>query len=173
MSPDPTGLLSLLETHGAALHALFTRLVLRPDVAEDLLQELFLKLQHADGFARAADRKAYAFRAAVHLAFDWRRAHRPMQPLATEPPGAATSPLDRLIDAEELEQVLEAIGQLPDLGRQVVVLRYLQQQEYAAIAEQLGKTEHQVRGLCAKALARLRSLLRPAARDADKRGTRP
>lgn len=173
MSSDPNGLMSFLETYGAALHALFTRLVLRADVAEDLLQELFLKLQRADGFARAANRKAYAFRTAIHLAFDWRRAQRPVQPLATEPAVATASPLDRLIDAEELEQVLNAIAQLPELGRQVVVLHYLQQQEYAEIAEQLGKTDHQVRGLCSKALAQLRTILRPAASEPDKRGNRP
>ena len=172
MSCDPNGLLGFLETHGAELHALLTRLVLRADVAEDLLQDLFLKLQRADGFARAANRRAYAFRAAVHLAFDWRRARRPTQPLAAEPAVAADTPLDRLIDAEELERVLDAVAQLPDLGRQVVVLHYLQQQEYATIARQLGKTDHQVRALCSKALAQLRTALQPAGAP-DKRGTRP
>jgi RNA polymerase sigma factor (sigma-70 family) len=173
VSSDANGLLSFLETYGGELHALFTRLVLRADVAEDLLQELFLKLQRADGFARAANRKAYAFRTAIHLAFDWRRAQRPIQPLAREPAIAVASPLDRLVDAEELEQVLDAMTQLSELGRQVVVLHYLQQQEYAAIAAQLGKTDHQVRGLCSKALAQLRMILRPAASEPDKRGSRP
>ncbi|MGH7169150.1 MAG: RNA polymerase sigma factor [Gemmataceae bacterium] len=169
MSSDPNGLLSLFKTHGAELHALFTRLTLRADVAEDLLQELFLKLQSSDGFAGAANRKAYAFRAAIHLAFDWRRAQRPTEPLRAEPAGAGTSPLDRLIDAEELEQILEALQQLSELGRQVVVLRYLHHQEYAEIADQLGKTEHQARALCFKALEQLRTLLRAP----DKRRTRP
>ena len=173
MRSDPNGLLSFLEMHGAALHALFTRLVLRADVAEDLLQELFLKLERADGFAHAANRRAYAFRTAIHLAFDWRRRQRPMEPLAQEPALAVAPPLDRLIDAEELDQVLEAMTQLSDLGRQVVVLHYLQQQDYAAIAAQFGKTEHQVRGLCSKALAQLRAILRPAASEPDKRGSRP
>ncbi len=172
MSCDPNGLLGFLEAHGAELHALFTRLVRRADVAEDLLQELFLKLQHADGFAGAANRRAYAFRTAVHLAFDWRRARRPTQPLAAEPATAAATPLDRLINAEELEQVLDAVARLPELGRQVVVLHYLQQQEYATIAQQIGKTDHQVRALCSKALAQLRAILRPTA-EPDKRGTRP
>jgi RNA polymerase sigma-70 factor (ECF subfamily) len=172
VSGDPHGLLTILDRHGAELHALLTRLTLRAGVAEDLLQELFLKLRCADGFARATDRTAYAFRAAIHLACDWRRARRHTEHLRTEPPAAAASPLARLIDAEELEQVLDALPSLPESGRTVLVLRYLQHQEYAEIARRLGKTEHQVRGLCSKALGQLRAVLLPG-RASEKGGARP
>jgi RNA polymerase sigma factor (sigma-70 family) len=165
VSFDASQLLDLLETYGADLHALFTRLTLRADVAEDLLQELFLKLRTAEGLARAKNGKAYLFRTAIHLAFDWRRRQRPIESLRIEPADVADSALDRLIDAEELEQILEAMQRISELGRQVLVLRYLQQQEYADIAAQLGKTEHQVRGLCYKALEQLRLILRPAASE--------
>ena len=173
MGSDRGGLLSILETHGAELHALFTRLTLRPDVAEDLLQELFLKLQDAAGLAGAANRTAYVFRAAIHLAFDWRRAQRPTAPLRIDPESSAAAPLDRLIDAEELEQVLIAMEDLSELSRQVLVLRYLQQQDYREIARQLDKTEHQVRALCSKALEQLRTILQPAMPNPYLRGTQP
>jgi RNA polymerase sigma factor (sigma-70 family) len=165
VSTDPNGLLSILDKHGAELHALFTRLTMRVGIAEDLLQELFLKLRNADGFVRADNRKGYVFRSAIHLAFDWRRAQRPTEPLRIEPVSAAESPLDRLIGAEEFELTLEAMQSLSELSRQVLVLRYLQHQENAEIAEQLGKTEHQVRGLCHKALEQLRAVLRPVASE--------
>jgi RNA polymerase sigma-70 factor (ECF subfamily) len=162
--------LSILETHGAELHALLTRLVSRADVAEDLLQELFLKLRDSLGFARADNPKAYVFRTAIHLAFDWRRARRFPESLHVEPAGAAESQLDRLIEAEQLEQVLDAMQNLSELGRQVIVLRYLQHQEYSEIAQQLGKTEHQIRGLCHKAIGQLQHMLRPATGRAAERG---
>jgi RNA polymerase sigma-70 factor (ECF subfamily) len=173
VSRDRDRLLDLLESHGAALHALFTRLTLRADVAEDLLQELFLKLRRADGFARATDPRAYAFRTAIHLACDWRRTRRVTEPLATEPAVAAASPLDRLVNAEELEQVLDALPSLSELSREVVVLHYLQHQDYAEVARQLGKTEHQVRGLCSRALGQLRARLRPAAQQSETGGMPP
>jgi RNA polymerase sigma-70 factor (ECF subfamily) len=154
-------LLSILETHGAELYALFTRLTLNASVADDLLQELFLKLRAAEGLALANNPRAYVFRAAIHLAFDWRRARRPTEPLSAEPAAADRSPLERLIDSEELEQVLDALQHLSALGRQVIVLHYLQRQDYADIAAQVGKTEHQVRALAAKALGQLRLRLRP------------
>ncbi len=171
MSGGPDGLLNILETHGAELHALLTRLTLRAGVAEDLLQELFLKLQSGRGFAAANDPTAYVFRTAINLAFDWRRVQRPTLSLRAEPAVAAAAPLDRLIDAEELEQIIGAMGYLSELSRQVLVLRYLQHQDYAAIAAQLGKTEHQVRGLCSKALRQLRTFMRPAMNEPEK-GTR-
>ena len=157
-------LLELLEARGAELHALLTRLTLRAGVAEDLLQELFLKLRNSTGFARAANQQAYAFRAAISVAFDWRRRHRATESLMTEPAIGMPAPLDRLIEDENLELVLDAMERLSDLGRQVLVLRYLQQQDFEMIARQLGKTEHQARGLCSKALKQLRTKVLPAAR---------
>jgi RNA polymerase sigma factor (sigma-70 family) len=163
VTPDPNGLVSILETHGAELHVLFTRLTLREDAADDLLQDLFLKLRCAEGLRRATNRKAYVFRTAIHLAFDWRRERHVVQPLRSDPAGSAKSQLDRLMEAEQLEQVLDALEDLSELNRQVIVLRFLQHQEYSEIAEQLGKTEHQARGLCHKAIGQLQIMLRPAA----------
>jgi len=161
VSSDPQGLLSVLEKHGAELHALLTRLTMRPGVAEDLLQELFLKLRNAEGFGRATNRKAYVFQAAVHLAFDWRRAERQTKSLRTEPLDPTGSALDRMVESEQLEQVLDAMQNLSDLNRQVIALHYLQHQNYAEIGMLLGKTEHQVRGLCYKAIGQLQTILRP------------
>jgi RNA polymerase sigma-70 factor, ECF subfamily len=160
VSPDPNGLVSILESHGKELHALLTRLTMSADAAQDLLQDLFLKLRNAEGLGRATNRKAYVFRTAIHLAFDWRRARRPEKTLNAEPPGLSRSPLDRVIEAEQLEQVLDALQNLSELSRQVVVLKYLQHQEYSEIAEQLGKTEHQIRGICHKAIGQLQGMLK-------------
>jgi RNA polymerase sigma factor (sigma-70 family) len=168
VTSDPNGLPSLLNKHGAELHALFTRLTLRAGAAEDLLQDLFLKLQRSDGFAKAENRKAYLFRAAMHLAFDWRKTQRETVPLPGDTSANAESPLDGLIEAEELEQVLDAMRQLSDLGRQALVLHYLQHQDYGKIAQEMGKTEHQVRGLCHKAIGQLQAILRPAANKPNK-----
>jgi RNA polymerase sigma-70 factor (ECF subfamily) len=159
----PAGeILSLLADHGGGLYALLTRLTLREDVAEDLMQELFLKLTRSNGFGRAEDPLAYAFRAATNLAFDWRRARKrtpPMETTFSEPLSHDRSPLSNLVRREELERVLDAVGGLPRLSRDLVVMRYLEQQGYDTIAGQLGKTPHQVRGLCHKAVGRLRRLL--------------
>jgi RNA polymerase sigma-70 factor (ECF subfamily) len=157
--PDPGGALEILERHGDELFALLSRLTLRTQVAEDLLQELFLRLLDADGFFRAGNRKAYAFRTAINLALDWRRKRRPVETLKYEPADGTRPVLDRLIEDEELEEVLDALPALSELGREIVIRKYLQQETYEQLAVDLGKSEHQIRALCFKALEFLRRLL--------------
>jgi RNA polymerase sigma factor (sigma-70 family) len=136
-------------------------MTLREEVAEDLLQELFLKLQASDGFRSAVNPLAYARGAALHLAFDWRRDQRRCPITAIPPDEAATSdplPLQRLIDDEEIQAVLDLMAELPMPAVELLTMRYLQQDSYESIALRLGKTPHQARALCHKALTQLRDL---------------
>ena len=156
--------LALLEAHGKQLFALLFRLTLRHDVADDLLQDLFCKLAASDGFRRANNRLAYAHRMATNLAFDWRRRQRfataaNHEQLADVAAGV-NSPLSDLVRREELEQTLNAIGELSAAAREIIVRRYLEQESYDSIATQLGKTTHHVRSLAHKALIKLRRELR-------------
>jgi RNA polymerase sigma factor (sigma-70 family) len=137
-----------------------TRLTLREDVAEDLLQDLFIRLSRSDAFARAGNPEGFACRAAMRLAFDWRRGQRRRPEQRLETAGrTADSPLQHLIDREEFDEVLEALGQLSEVRREVFILRHIQQQPYEAIAKALHRTTHQVRGICHKAIAQLRERL--------------
>jgi RNA polymerase sigma-70 factor, ECF subfamily len=153
--------LALLADHGERLHALLVRLTLREDVAEDLMQELFLKLARNCQIAQVRDALAYAIRVATNLAFDWRRARRRMTRIESdenELHAPDHSPCSELIANEEFERVLNALDCLPRSYRDLVVMRYLQGQDYDAMARALGRTPHQVRALCCKALRRLRGL---------------
>ena len=60
-------LLDILDKDSRQLHLLLARLTLREDVAEDLMQELFLKLHRSGGFLKARNSRAYVRRAAIHL----------------------------------------------------------------------------------------------------------
>ncbi len=151
--------------------ALLTRLTLREDVAEELMQELFLKLSTAPNRARIDCWEAYACRTAIHLAFDWRRRRwkRRAMPLedVREPVSPARGPLGDAVQREAFEQVLSAVDRLNGTSRGAFVMRYIQQDSYEAIAEQLGKTPHQVRALCFRAMKHLRNVL---GRDASPMG---
>jgi RNA polymerase sigma-70 factor (ECF subfamily) len=155
-------LLELLDKSGANLYALLTRLTLREDIAEELMQELFIKLSNSRGFNKVVNREAYAHRAAMNLAFDWRRGRR-RNPLrldqVKEPASNDSSPLGKLVQTEELDEILNAIGQLKGGYREAFVMRYVQEESYDYIAGQLGKTSHQVRALCSRALSHLRDIL--------------
>lgn len=155
-------LLELLDKSGAKLFALLTRLTLREDIAEELMQELFIKLSHSRGLAKAVSREAYARRAAINLAFDWRRSRRRaalrLEHVRREDSNDE-SPLAKMIHSEELRETLDALGQLKKASREALVMRYIQQESYDNIAEQMGKTSHQVRAMCSRAVHHLRRIV--------------
>jgi RNA polymerase sigma-70 factor (ECF subfamily) len=155
-------ILQLLDTSGECLHRLLARLTRREDVVGDLLQELFIRLWNSKIFDKAEDPFAYAYRAAINLAFEWRRKQKATyQTLEENCPAAEGGPsaLGKMIQAEELEQVLNATSKLTHLARDVVVMRYIEQDSFEEIAQRLGKKQQYMRALCAKAMARLRELL--------------
>ena len=162
MSSRQKELLELLDKSGADLYALLTRLTLREDIAEELMQELFIKLNNSRGIGDVANWNAYARRSAINLAFDWRRSQKRMIPTTgrfSEPVSMEKTPLRKLIHAEELTETLDAVDRLKKSSREVLVMRYLQQESYDNIAEQLGKTSHHIRAMCSRAIRQLRDVL--------------
>lgn len=162
MSDCSEKLLSVLEDHGSRLHALLTRLTLREEAAEDLMQELFLKLSRSTAFQLADNSEAYAFQSAIHIAFDWRKKkanHLRTEPLTSDLETEFASPLNEIIQSEEIEHVLHTLQKLSERSRDIVVMRYIQQESYEQIAGIYGKTPQQIRGLCHKAVTRVRAML--------------
>jgi RNA polymerase sigma factor (sigma-70 family) len=157
-------LLRLLNEHGVRLHALLAKITLRSDVAEELLQDLFLKLRKAGGLARAPRPEQYLFRSAINLAFDWRsRKGREVNaaPLNGKEECSRPSSIEHVIRREELDRVMRAVEQLPPTDRELVVLRFLHGSSSEELADQMGSTPHRVRALCSKAVLRLRKQLDP------------
>ena len=155
-------LLELLEESGPSLHVLLARLTLRQDAAENLMQELFLKLSQSSGLDRARNRDAYARKAAINLAFDWRRKqkHREVSlDKVAEPANAGEAVVDDLIHREELAEVLDAVGRLNKVSRDSVVMRYIDDRSYDYIAEQLQMTPHHIRAVCHRARQGLMHIL--------------
>ncbi len=162
MTDRYTKVLELLDAEGPHLHRLLTRLTRREDVTGDLLQELVIRLCRSRRLEKAQDPGAYAYRAAVNLAFEWRRRQRVCAPQTAEKrdaPAVAPSPLGAVIEEEEVERVLDATARLRDVARDALILRYVEEMSYEEIGRRLGKKPQHVRSLTSKALAQLRLLL--------------
>lgn len=174
MDNDLQRLVDALDDIGIQLFALLTRITLSEDVAEELLQELVLKFVRSPDLLQGIDNLGgYLHRSAMRLAFNWRRDQRTRQtsPLPPELPDATLHPSSHSIDQRELhETVLRAIGDLPSANREVVMMRFLQEQSYEDISDQLNKTPHLVRSLCSKGVQMLRSKLRHLQSDSTYRG---
>jgi RNA polymerase sigma factor (sigma-70 family) len=154
-------LLSLLAEQGPRLYRLLVRITWREDVAEDLMQDLFLKLSRGQSLSRAFDPVGYAVRAATRLAFDWRRSQRRRRDstaIQIEPASNHEPKPSQLELYEELQAVLNAIQQLSAVRRDIVVMRYLEGRPYEEISAVVGKSLHQTRALCYKSIVRLRAM---------------
>jgi RNA polymerase sigma factor (sigma-70 family) len=154
-------LLELLDRSGSRLFALLMRLTLREDIAEELMQELFIKLGKSKVLKKIVNWDAYVYRAAINLAFDWRRCNerenRNLEKM-NKPISKEDSPLAKMIHSEELQRMLDAVGRLNKTSREVLVMHYIQQESYEIVAERLSKTPQQVRALCSKAINQLRNI---------------
>jgi RNA polymerase sigma-70 factor (ECF subfamily) len=164
---EATGkILGLLDEHGGRLHKLLVKLTLRKDVAEDLLQDLFLRLSTSKGFLRSPNPERYLFRAAINLAFDWRKRDRrasAARELTDQDAAQQECPVEKLIRREELERILAAMDRLSEAHRELITMRYINGLSYDELAEHLDSTPHCVRALCSKAIVRLRKLIGPDA----------
>lgn len=164
--------LELLDTHGRRLHRLLGRLTRSEDATSDLMQELFLRLSRSKGLERAQDPYAYAWRAATNLAFEWRRRQK-VRPQPLEEDARENEPHDqplgRVIRDEQVRRVLEATSRLDELARNVIVMRFIEQEPYEEIAARLGRDAAYLRSLCSKTLVRLRGMCADAeARRTDR-----
>ncbi len=155
-------LVALLDACGGRLHALLAKLTANRDAADELLQDLFLRILRTTRVAETPNPEAYLFRAAINLAFDWRkRAHRSLDFALLEDDVAIdnVAPLDRLVQHENVHRVLAAMEKLSQQDRELISLRYLQSETPEWIAACWGSTPHRIRSRCAKAVARLRKLV--------------
>src|SRR5262249_48883360 len=73
--------------------------------------------------------------------------------------GPGSTPSEQAVRQEMRERVREALGQMREQDREVLVLRYLEQLSPGAIAEILGVSEGAVKTRHTRALLRLQQLL--------------
>lgn len=151
--------------------ALFCRWTRSPQRAEDLYQELFLRLHRSRASYDPNRRFApWFFQIATRLAVDdHRRAFRKHEiPMGEKE--IASSDLDlqhRLAHIEEADQLL---GELSPEERHVLVSAKVEGTSYAELADDLGKSVAAVKKLASRAMQRLRGSPCPAAGEANGEG---
>lgn len=130
------------------------------DEAEDAVQETFLKLwEIRDKLDDVESAKAYSIRILKNECLDRLRKAKKSVPadqvLVREP----ISPTDEQIDARRrLEKVLGAIKSLPDIQKQVLLLRTVEGLSYEEISKKMGMSQLTLRVLLTRARGALRNL---------------
>jgi RNA polymerase sigma-70 factor (ECF subfamily) len=128
---------------------------------DDLVQESVLQtLRQVDRFEPTRDGAFYAYlRKALHnrLLDEIRRAKRaPRDPLASDHPDAAPSPVEEIIGRQMMARYEDGLAKLRPEEREAVLARVEFGRTYAEIAEALGKpSPDAARMLVGRALVRL------------------
>jgi RNA polymerase sigma-70 factor, ECF subfamily len=151
-----------LEQHytetGPMLLAYFRRQRALAAVADDLLQETFVRaLRQPARFRAAISPRAYLFGIARHLSLDALRRQRFAEPLADE------AAVDTPVADPRIEAMRAAIAALPETHREPLLLKLQQELSYEEIAVALDIPIGTVRSRLHHAVARLQKTLNPAA----------
>ena len=166
---DPASFRVLLERYrGPVIHFLH-RMVQNRDVAEELAQEVFLRVYRARAtYEPSAKFTTWLFRIATHLALNALRDgrhERGGQSLDASGEGGAMvadrrpSVEQRLIHESRLDAVRRAVAALPGKQRAAVLMHKYQEMEYSQVAKVLGCSESAVKSLLFRAYETLRARL--------------
>lgn len=153
----------LYDTHAAGLFHYIVSMLKSEAEAKDLLQELFLKLQH-QGLPAVESERAWLTRLAHNLTLDWlRRQHTrrsAVERSASEPQPLFHSAADP-DTAEFALRVQAALDELPPEQRSVAHLKLWQGLTFEEIAAAQGIPLNTAASRYRYAIEKLRTLLRP------------
>lgn len=164
----------LLARHRRPLFNFLLRSVRQPDRAEDLMQEVFLRvIQNAADFEGNAKFTTWMYTIARNLCIDHARkmSHRRHASLDASGAGDDSTPLvarianqapspDRVAATPDLRQhIAEAVEALPEEQREVFLMRQLHGLPFAEIASVVGVSENTIKSRMRYALERLQQAL--------------
>lgn len=176
---DQAAFAALVRRHQRSLYNFALRQVRAPSVAEDVVQDVFVRIvQNADGFKETARFTTWAYTIARNLCIDHlrKRVHRRHASLDAAPgharegdgdgaplgervpaPGATA---DRVAIGRQMQdRIRDAVEALPEDQREVFLLREIGELPFKEIAEIVGVGENTVKSRMRYALERLQAAL--------------
>lgn len=137
--------------------------------ADEAAQDVFVKLFESIGRFRGASRlSTWLYRVSLNVCADRRRSRWWLRWLRTDPDDRAISPdrPDRRMEDREMSRdVLAALQKLPASFREVLVLREMEEREYAEIAAIVGVSIGTVESRLFRARAKLKAILLEGSAD--------
>lgn len=181
---DPGAFEELVRNYQSRLLAVLTHVIGRRDEAEDLTQDVFLRIYKArKGYKPRAKFSTWLFTIANNAALNYLRSKGRNQTVsldgATASGSFSASAKDRVPSREgtasaqmrkvELSDVVrEALEELGEDQKMAVLLNKFEEMSYADIASVMGRTEAAVKSLLARARMKLRESLEPYLRSGEK-----
>ena len=170
---DDSAFAELVRNNTHKVHALVYRFLGGSDQAEDVTQEVFLRIYRtAPKYAPSAKFSTWMYRIVANLCFNVMRYHqrRPVSHLGASderdafgrdmPDPAPESPADPMHREELRDRIAEAVAQLPDNQRLAIILNQYENKGYEEISRVLDCSTMAVKSLLSRARENLRQRLR-------------
>ncbi|MDO9107342.1 MAG: sigma-70 family RNA polymerase sigma factor [Methylovulum sp.] len=156
---------SLIEQHRQELVIFLFRRVSCRETANDLLQDLFLRLVSVKSSEPIHNHRAFLYRIAANVATDYLRRHQSDlleweddKTLAAE--NVAASPEQHLLNMQELELCEQTLGKLSPLCQKIFMLSRFDGLTHQQIADELGISTSWVEKNIIKALKQCKQALK-------------
>jgi len=169
---DTAGFALLLERHRAPVIRFLYRMVDNQAVAEELAQEVFLRVYKArESYEPTAKFTTWLFRIASRLALNWLRDVRHEKAVdsleagtggderARELPDGSPTPEEALLREARIEEVRRAVLALPARQRAAVLMHKFEGMQYSQVAGALGLSEPALKSMLFRAYETLRARL--------------
>jgi RNA polymerase sigma-70 factor (ECF subfamily) len=169
-SGDPVAFSALVRRWQQPMARFLFHLVGQKELIEDLCQEVFLRVfLAAPRYRETGQFSAWIYRIALNVVRDDSRRPQPELKLYrhAEPIAEDLSPDIGCEQQELARQVSQAITELPEPLRVVLVLRHYQGMNFEQMARLLGTPASTLKSRFTAALAQLRERLRPLVRDPE------
>jgi RNA polymerase sigma-70 factor (ECF subfamily) len=165
---DPIAFSALVRRWQGPIGRFLFHYVGQRELAQDLCQEVFLRaFMSASRYREQGEFSAWLYRITLNVARDLGRRRRPdLKPIAgSDIPCESSSPEVRCEQMETSELVSQAIAELPDHLREVLVLRHYGNMNFEQISRLLGIPASTLKSRFVVALNRLRDRLQILAPD--------
>lgn len=172
---DAAAMAELIRLHHDSLYAFMLRMSGRPDVAEDVVQEAFVRvIKNLDRFDPRFRFSTWLFTIAKRLYVNWSQKFRPVSETdlvqGWEATGGRPEDGATLVETRNSihEMIVSALASLGDVQREIVLLFHQQEWSIAEISRYLNMPEGTIKSHLHRARRRMREALEQQPRfDAD------
>jgi RNA polymerase sigma-70 factor (ECF subfamily) len=161
---DELAITALYDQFATRVHAYLFYRIGDLNEADDLVEDVFLRMLEAIGSCRAQTKASFAawmFRIAHNMAVNWfkQRSRHPVEALTEALPDPSDAPGDQVEQRLSYQRLRQAMAGLTDDQREVVLLRFVGGMSSMQVAQVIHTSEGAVKALQHRALATLRRAL--------------
>lgn len=156
----------IIERYERPVYNLMYRYCRSEEEAADLSQDVFLRVyDRLSSFNRSRRFFPWLYTLAVNRANDWHRSHsnnrKKLDEFRWETPETEISSDQegRMVDREEVDNLYKALDQLPEVTREMIMLRYRQELPIFELADIFKVSESAVKMRIARGLEKMKAIL--------------